>query len=365
MLKVAWIHEVGGRVAASVADVLFDGLVILVAGEPVPGIGFQHGVVTLRAVPLDDARILVIHAERIAPESDFDAVSARDFGEAGEFVRELDFVDFPHEGGEPAVVDENDVDSGLCRGVKLFGDRLFGDAEGEVGPGVREDFGRGAFGIIGIAFEPVTLESEIAGQSEDDAVCAARFPLAEVVEAEPEHFDGVGFRTVKEVVFARDGLGVGHGPLLVEEHAVSGEVCAGVLARFRGSLDHAVVRLVAARIEVDDFGVVRIRMEPRIDERGVADGRQVGLRLERVVPAQRGGVLPEETVPGQSDGTVFPGEVPALRSLIRADEFVIRKHFAVGDELRGSGGEHVLSGLEVREGVNAEERFKLHADFNK
>ena len=89
---------------------------------------YWRDVVTLRAVPLDDARILVIHAERIAPESDFDAVSARDFGEAGEFVRELDFVDFPHEGGEPAVVDENDVDSGLCRGVKLFGDRLFGDA---------------------------------------------------------------------------------------------------------------------------------------------------------------------------------------------------------------------------------------------
>ena len=46
-------------------------------------------------------------------------------------------------------------------------------------------------------------------------------------------------------------------------------------------------------------------------------------------------------------------------------QLVIRKHFAVGDELRGSGGEHVLSGLEVREGFNTEERFKLHADFDK
>ena len=126
-----------------------------------------------------------------------------------------------------------------------------------------------------------------------------------------------------------------------------------------------MVRLVAARIEVDDFGVVRIRMEPRIDERGVADGRKVGLRFERIVPAQRGGVPPEETVAGQSDGTDLPGEIPALRSLNGGGESVIRKRFAVGDEFRGSGGEHVLSGLEVREGFNAEERFKLHADFDK
>ena len=125
---------------------------------------------TLRAVPFHDAFVAGVHSERIAPEAEFDSVSACDFREPGEFVRELDFVDFAHERGKPAVINKNDVDAGFCGGVQFLRDCGFGNAKSQIRPGIGEHLRCGVCRVIRVTFEPVALEPEVTGKSDYDAV---------------------------------------------------------------------------------------------------------------------------------------------------------------------------------------------------
>ena len=78
-------------------------------------------------------------------------------------------------------------------------------------------------------------------------------------------------------------------------------------------------------------------MKNGVYERGIIHCGAVGFRGERIIPAQRGGVLIKKEVAGQRDGADFPDEFIAAGSLPGVGQLKISEAFTVGEELSLSG----------------------------
>ena len=101
------------------------------------------------------------------------------------------------------------------------------------------------------------------------------------------------------------------------------------------------------------------------DQRRIVHRRTIGLRCERVEPAQCRCVRIEEQVTGQRHRSGFPDNLIPVRSLSGVNQLKIGEKLPVGRQTALSACQHVPSAPAIRKGLNSEKRGQGYSDFNK